>query len=572
MFFEPFTALRTTQVTIERSQATAVWLYDTTLRDGAQTDGISLSIADKLTIARHLDQLGIPFIEGGWPGANLKDSEFFAILKEFPLSNAQIVPFCSTRRPGKPEDCPRTFAPILDANTQWVTLFGKSWDLQVTDALRTSLSENLAMITDSIRYLRQHERRVIYDAEHWFDGYKANPDYALATLHAAIAAGAEWLVLCDTNGGTLPDEIGSITEAVTQALAIQPNGNLNGPKIGIHAHNDAGTAVANSLSALKSGAQMIQGTINGYGERCGNANLCTLIPNLVLKLNIPCLTEQNLAQLTHTSKLISEVVNLAPDVQAPYVGQSAFAHKGGIHVSAIRRNALTYEHVRPEAIGNHQRVVISEQAGLSNILEKANAYGFAIPPEDPVGRTILARVKALEQQGFQFDAAEASFELIIRDCLKLRPTFFDVLGFEVHCRQQDQAPSTAAYALATIKVLVREQNILMAAEGEGPVNALDQSLRKALSQFYPTISQYKLSDYKVRILDSDSGTSAKIRVLIEFSHGLNRWKTIGVSSNIIEASYQALIDGLEYGLIQDCEQGDLVEACPNFNWDRRARA
>ena len=539
-----------------RSPASSVWLYDTTLRDGAQTDGISLSVADKLTIARQLDQLGIPFIEGGWPGANPKDSQFFETLKQAPLSQAQLVPFCATRRPSKKSSCEQTFAPIVAAETQWVTIFGKSWDLQVTVALQTSLGENLAMISDSIRYLRSQGKRIIYDAEHWFDGYQANSDYALATLHAAIAAGAEWLILCDTNGGTLPHEIQSITEAVLDNIQKHCPQKINQPKVGIHAHDDSGTAVANSLAAVRAGAQMVQGTINGYGERCGNANLCTVIPNLILKLQYECLSPKQLGQLTNTSRLISEIVNLAPDIQAPFVGQSAFAHKGGIHVSAIRRNAVTYEHIQPELVGNQQRIVISEQAGLSNILEKAHKYGFEINREDPAGRAILNRIKTLEQIGYQFEAAEASFELIIRDCLGQRPNYFEVLGFDVHCRQPHEGDqsSSMGYTLATIKVMVNEDEIITAAEGDGPVNALDKSLRKALGQFYPSINQYRLSDYKVRILDSESGTQAKIRVLVEFSHDLKQWKTIGVSNNLIEASYQALVDGIEYGLIYDSKQ------------------
>ena len=539
----------------QRSTASSVWLYDTTLRDGAQTDGISLSIADKLTIARQLDQLGIPFIEGGWPGANPKDSQFFATLKQAPLSQAQVVPFCATRRPGKTQDCEKTFAPILDTGSQWVTLFGKSWDLHVTVALQTSLGENLAMISDSIRYLRSHGKRIIYDAEHWFDGYQANPEYALATLHSAIAAGAEWIILCDTNGGTLPHDVEQITGVVQEHIQSHCPSNINQPKLGIHAHDDSGTAVANSLAAVRAGAQMIQGTINGYGERCGNANLCTIIPNLVLKLQYPCLSPEQLSQLTQTSRLISEIVNLAPNSQAPFVGQSAFAHKGGIHVSAIRRHAKTYEHIKPNLVGNHQKVVISEQAGLSNILEKAKKYGFQLEKEDPKGRLILNTLKELEQSGYQFEAAEASFELIIRECLAERPQFFDVLGFDVHCRQPHHPENhhSLGDTLATIKILVRGDEIITTSEGAGPVNALDRCLRKALSQFYPTVEHYRLSDYKVRIIDSEAGTQAKIRVLIEFCHDLKQWKTIGVSNNIIEASYQALVDGLVYGLLEDSQ-------------------
>ncbi|MEB3160686.1 MAG: citramalate synthase, partial [Synechocystis sp.] len=347
-----------------------LWLYDTTLRDGAQREGISLSLTDKLTIARRLDQLGIPFIEGGWPGANPKDVQFFWQLKEEPLSQAEIVAFCSTRRPHQAVEGDRLLQAILAAGTRWVTIFGKSWDLHVQEGLQTSLAENLAMISDTIAYLISQGRRVIYDAEHWFDGYRANPDYALATLAAAQAAGAEWLVLCDTNGGTLPMDIDRVTCTVQKALGLGGTGSYQ-PRLGIHAHNDSGTAVANSLMAVQAGAAMVQGTINGYGERCGNANLCTLIPNLQLKLGYDCISSDQLIHLTPTSRLISEMVNLAPDDHAPYVGRSAFAHKGGIHVSAVQKNPFTYEHIEPTAIGNERRIVVSEQAGLSNVLSKA---------------------------------------------------------------------------------------------------------------------------------------------------------------------------------------------------------
>ncbi|MCM1984717.1 citramalate synthase [Lyngbya confervoides] len=527
----------------------AICLYDTTLRDGAQREGISLSVQDKVRIAHRLDQLGIHFIEGGWPGANPKDDDLFAALRRQPLSQAQLVPFCSTRRPGTPANWTEMFQPVLAANTQWVTIFGKSWDLHVRQALQTSLGENLAMIADSIRFLKRQERRVIYDAEHWFDGYQANPDYAMATLHTAIAAGAEWLVLCDTNGGTLPPHIGAITKQVCQQLLSEQSGTITQPRIGIHAHNDSETAVANSLAAVQAGAQMVQGTINGYGERCGNANLCSVIPNLQLKLQYPCLQESQLAQLTAVSKFVSEIVNLAPDDHAPFVGASAFAHKGGIHVSAVQRDATTYEHIPPSQVGNQQRIVISEQAGLSNVLEKAQRYGIVLDKQDPTSRHILRQVKQLEHQGYQFEAAEASFELLIRQFLQQRPHFFSVLGFEVVARQHQTVTECSTTSMATVKVVVQDQEVLTAAEGVGPVEALDQSLRKALRNFYPGLEALKLKDYKVRILDSERGTSAKTRVLIEFSNGQQRWSTVGVSSNIIGASYQALTEGFEYGLL-----------------------
>lgn len=525
-----------------------LWLYDTTLRDGAQREGISLSLSDKLTIARRLDRLGIPFIEGGWPGANPKDVQFFWQLKEEPLTQAEIVAFCSTRRPHQAVEGDRLLQAILSAGTRWVTIFGKSWDLHVHEGLKTTLAENVAMISDTIAYLISQGRRVIYDAEHWFDGYRANPDYALSTLAAAQAAGAEWLVLCDTNGGTLPTEIERVTQVVKTALGLGAD-SPNQPRLGIHAHNDSGTAVANSLMAVQAGATMVQGTINGYGERCGNANLCTLIPNLQLKLGYDCIRPEQLTHLTSTSRLISEIVNLAPDDHAPYVGRSAFAHKGGIHVSAVQKNPFTYEHIDPAAIGNERRIVVSEQAGLSNVLSKAELFGIPLDRHDPACRAILDTLKKLEQQGYQFEAAEASFELLMREAMGDRQPLFDIQGFQVHCDLLAASEQSAyRHALATVKVSVNGQEILEVAEGNGPVSALDSALRKALTRFYPQIADFQLTDYKVRILDGGAGTSAKTRVLVESSNGDRRWTTVGVSSNILEASYQAVVEGIEYGL------------------------
>ncbi len=529
-----------------------IWLYDTTLRDGAQREGLSLSIEDKLKIARQLDQLGVPFIEGGWPGANPKDVQFFWELQEAPLEQAEVVAFCSTRRPGVSAADEPMLQPILAAGTRWVTLFGKSWDLHVTDGLKTSLDENLAMIQDSITYLRHQDRRVIYDAEHWFDGYKQNPAYALATLEAAIAAGAEWIVLCDTNGGTLPHEISQVVVAVQRELSQQQTGNGQNVQLGIHTHDDSGTAVANALTAVQHGVRMVQGTINGYGERCGNANLCTLVPNLQLKLNYDCIAPAQLAELTTSSRMISEIANLAPNDHAPFVGRSAFAHKGGIHVSAVKRNPLTYEHIDPELLGNRRRVVISEQSGLSNVFEKASHFGFHLDKQHPASRQILQKLKHLESQGYQFEAAEASFELLIRQALAQRPSLFALRGYDVHCRTPHLLGAeerNSSIVLATVKVAVDDQEILTAAEGNGPVSALDAALRKALVEFYPMIAQFHLTDYKVRILNSNTGTSAKTRVLVESSDGHQRWSTVGVSANIIDASYQAVTEGLEYGLL-----------------------
>jgi 2-isopropylmalate synthase len=520
-----------------------IWIYDTTLRDGSQREGLSLSLEDKLRIARQLDQLGVPFIEGGWPGANPKDVQFFWQIKEQPLTNAEVVAFCSTRRPNKDAADDPMLQAILAAGTHWVTIFGKSWELHVTEGLNTSLEENLAMIRDTIEFLRSQGRRVIYDAEHWFDGYKQNASYALQTLNVAIEAGAEWIVLCDTNGGTLPHEVGQIVREVVAATGV---GADSRPLLGIHTHNDSDTAVANALAGVIEGVRMVQGTINGYGERCGNANLCSLIPNLQLKLGYRCLEDQQLAKLTAASRLISEVVNLAPDDHAAFVGRSAFAHKGGIHVSAVERNPLTYEHIQPEKIGNQRRIVISDQSGLSNVLAKARRFGHELNKQDPTCREILERLKDLENAGYQFEAAEASFDLLMRDALGQRQQLFELKGFHVHC---DTVQGTGVDSLATIKVAVNGEDILEAAEGNGPVSALDAALRKALLKFYPAIAQFQLTDYKVRILDSTSGTSAKTRVLIESSDGQQRWTTLGVSSNIIEASYQAVVEGIEYGLL-----------------------
>ncbi|GAB4340194.1 MAG: citramalate synthase [Cyanophyceae cyanobacterium] len=517
-----------------------LWIYDTTLRDGAQAEGISFSVDDKLQIAHRLDELGVPFIEAGWPGANPKDGELFAKLRDRPLRQAQAVAFCATRRPGRSAATEPLLADLLAAQTQWVAIFGKSWDLQVTAGLQTTLEENLAAIADTVAHLRQRDRQVLYDAEHWFDGYRANPAYAIATLEAAWTAGAQWLVLCDTNGGLLPREIAEIVAAVRDRL---------GPEVplGVHTHNDSGTAVANAIAAVEAGATMVQGTIGGYGERCGNANLCTLIPNLQLKLGYDCIPPDKLAHLTAISRTISELANLAPDPRAPYVGRSAFAHKGGIHVSAVLRNSATYEHIAPEAVGNQRRIVVSDQSGLSNVLEKARSFGIELDKNDPAARSILQRLKDLERDGYQFEAAEASVELLMREVLGQRPHYFLVQGCQIH---YDLGRNVYANdSMAAVKVMVNQCPCLEAAEGNGPVAAMDAALRRSLVQFYPTLATFHLTDYKVRILDGQAGTSAKTRVLVESSDGDRRWSTVGVSTNILEASYRALVEGLEYGLM-----------------------
>ena len=524
-----------------------VCLYDTTLRDGAQREGISLSLTDKIKIVQTLDRMGIPFIEGGWPGANPKDVQFFWRLKEIELQQAQVVAFCSTRRPHKPVENDPMLKAILGANTAWVTIFGKSWDLHVSEGLKTTLEENLLMIEETIAYLISQGRQVIYDAEHWFDGYLANPEYALATLEAALRGGAKWLVFCDTNGGALPPQITTIVSEVYAHFQAQLES--QDIKFGIHTHNDSGTAVANAIAGVMSGVSMVQGTINGYGERCGNANLCTLIPNLQLKLGYDCLTESQLTQLAPNSRLISELVNLAPDDHAPFVGKSAFAHKGGIHVSAVARNPMTYEHIQPETIGNQRRIVVSEQSGLSNVIAKAKTLGIHLEKSNPACQEILAQLKELENQGYQFEGAEASFKLLMLSALKQRETLFNIKGFQVHSDILLNSQNLDSNSLATIKVVVKEQELLEVAEGNGPVSALDTALRQALTHFFPQINQFYLTDYKVRILDGNQGTGAITRVLVESSNGEQRWTTIGVSCNILDASYQAVVEGIEYGIL-----------------------
>ncbi len=518
-----------------------LWIYDTTLRDGAQREGIALSVADKRRIAAHLDDLAIPFIEGGWPGANPKDIELFRALADTPPRHAAMTAFGATRRPGREAAEEPLLRTVLEARTDWVTVFGKSWTLHVTEGLRTTREENLAMIRDTVAFFTAAGRQVVYDAEHFFDGYHEDAGYALATLEAARDAGAAWIVPCDTNGGSLPETVRRMTETVREATPA-------GIGLGIHTHDDSGLAIANSLAAVQAGARMVQGTLNGYGERCGNANLCTLIPLLQLKLGYRCVPPETLAQLTELSHEVSEIVNIAPDDHAPFVGRSAFAHKGGIHVSAVRRNPRTYEHIPPEAVGNDRRIVVSEQSGVSNVVEQARRLGLTLDPAGEHGRRVLERLKVLEQEGYQFEAAEASFELLVEEVTHGRPHYFGVRSYQVTCDMASDCPDQGTRAMAHVKIAVAGEEVLEAAEGSGPVAALDAALRRGLNRFYPTISAFRLTDYKVRILDSRAGTGAKTRVLVESSDGHQRWTTLGVSENIIEASYHAVIEGLEYGL------------------------
>ncbi len=517
-----------------------IFLYDTTLRDGTQAEDISFQVEDKVRIAKRLDELGIDYIEGGWPGSNPKDISFFKAIQEESLSFSKVVAFGSTRRAKATPEEDNNIQMLIEAKPDVVTIFGKTWDFHVREALRISLDENLELINDSLSYLKQRVGEVIYDAEHFFDGYKNNPEYALQTLKAAAAANVDCIVLCDTNGGTLPHELPAIMTAVKNAVATP---------LGIHAHNDSECAVANSLVAVDCGAVHIQGTINGFGERCGNANLCSIIPSLSLKLHHDCLREGQLKSLRGASRYVYELANLTPDKHQAFVGNSAFAHKGGVHVSAIQRHAETYEHIRPELVGNRTRVLVSDLSGRSNILAKAEECGIELDGKDPVTLEILEEIKELENQGFQFEGAEASFELLMLRAMGKLKHFFTVSAFRVidTLRESDKAPVSEA----TIKVKFGGKVEHTAADGNGPVNALDTAMRKALVNFYPQIAEVKLLDYKVRVLPSSQGTDSVIRVLVESGDRDSRWGTVGVSSNVIDASYQALADALTYKLYKE---------------------
>ncbi|MGI8515632.1 MAG: citramalate synthase [Acidimicrobiia bacterium] len=513
-------------------------IYDTTLRDGSQQEGISLTVGDKLRIAGLLDELGVAYIEGGWPGALPKDDEFFArARKDLEFQNATLVAFGSTRRPSTRASNDSQLQDLLEAETTTICIVGKTWDYHVREALRTDLDEGLRMISESVSYLAANDRRVFFDAEHFFDGYRANSEYALKALRAAHEAGAERLVLCDTNGGTLPDEIIHIVERVGEVV---PEAEL-----GVHFHNDAGCAVASSLAAVRAGVRQIQGCINGYGERTGNADLCTIIPDLVLKMGLPVLSADRLAELAPTSHHVAEIVNIALDPHRPYVGSSAFTHKAGLHTSALARRPDAYEHTPPGAVGNFTRMVVSEQSGRAAVVQRASELGLAL--DDESSRQVLAKVKELEHVGYQFEAADGSFELLVRRTLGWEQGFFEVESFRAFVERRSDKEVLAE---ATVKVLVGKQRIVTTGEGNGPVNALDEALRMALRDFYPEIDQLRLTDYRVRVLDSSDGTGARVRVLIETSDGDRSWSTIGVHDNVIEASWEALVDGLVIGLLR----------------------
>jgi 2-isopropylmalate synthase len=513
-------------------------VYDTTLRDGAQAEDVSFSAEDKVRVAHKLDDLGVQYIEGGWPGANPKDIEFFRMMKTIPLRHATVVAFGSTRKADNPVQKDPNIQALLQADTSTITLFGKSWTLHVSDALRISLAQNLEMIGDSVAYLRAKGRRVFYDAEHFFDGYKANPDYALQTIRRAVEEGAERVILCDTNGGTMPWEIKEICSAVKAACQVP---------LGIHAHNDTEMAVANSLVAIEAGIVQVQGTINGIGERCGNANLCSILPNLELKMKRLALSGHRLVHLREVSNFVTEIANLMPNKHQPYVGDSAFAHKGGIHIHAVQKNPATYEHVIPEAVGNRQRMLVSDYTGRSGLLAKVEEYGIELTKQNPKLKELLETLKELESQGYQYEGAEGSLELLMRKAVGRHKPSFELLGFRVIVEKRNS--KEAPLSEATVMVKVGDSIEHTAAVGVGPVNALDHALRKALEKFYPQLGEVTLLDYKVRVLTASRGTKSKVRVLLESGDHKEKWGTVGVSENIMEASWQALADSIEYKLL-----------------------
>ncbi|NOY98330.1 MAG: citramalate synthase [Chloroflexi bacterium] len=512
----------------------SVFIYDTTLRDGTQSEGISLSVNDKLKITRRLDDFGVHYVEGGWPGSNPKDAEYFRRVRSLDLRNAKVAAFGSTRRKNsRPENDPNLRA-LVDAETPVVTIVGKSWDLHVADVLETTPEENLAMIQESVAYIKSLGKEVVYDAEHFFDGYKANPEYALETVQAAASGGADVIVLCETNGGALPWEVEEIVRQVGERIRVP---------LGVHTHDDGGNGVANTLAAVRAGAVHVQGTINGYGERVGNANLCTIIPNLQLKMGLSCVTRENLAALSDLSHFVAEIANQPPNPYLPFVGKKAFAHKGGIHVAAVLKNEDSYQHIDPALVGNKRRTLVSELSGRGNVIDKAREFGLDVNSEQ--ARDVVIQIKELEAQGFTFEGAEASANLLMKRMKSDYSPPFELIDFTVVVEHRR---GLGVFAEATVKVRVNGKVVHTAAEGNGPVNALDAALRKALLDAYPRLADLRLDDYKVRILDSESGTAANVRVLIDTKNGNSRWSTVGASTNIIEASWRALADSIEYAL------------------------
>ncbi len=516
--------------------------YDSTLRDGAQAQGVSFTVEDKLKIVERLDALGIGYIEAGNPGSNPKDLVFFERVCALKLKHAKIIAFGSTRKPGISPQADNNLQSLLLAKTKAVAIFGKSWDYQVTDILRTSLAENLNMIADTVAYLKQQGKEVVFDAEHFYDGYKANPNYAMQTLRAAADAGADVLCLCDTNGGTFPDEVFEITQKIVETVNC---------KIGIHCHNDCEMAVANSVAAVKAGAVQVQGTINGIGERCGNANLCSIIPNLQLKLGLSCIPQENMVNLASAARFVSEVANMMFNDKAAYVGHDAFSHKGGMHIDAVTKNPISYEHINPELVGNTRHILVSEVAGRSALLAKINAVDATLTKDSIETKRLLEHLKSLEHDGYQFESAEHSFDLLIHKLLGRFQPFFALNEYNVSIHEFSANRNNNA--VAKVKISVGEQVESVSAEGDGPVNALDKAIRKALERFYPQISEVRLVDYKVRVLDSDKATAAKVRVLIESADQNGSWTTIGVSTDIIDASWRAMLDAIEYKLLRDSQ-------------------
>ncbi len=518
-----------------------VFIYDTTLRDGTQAEGVSVSVEDKLRITEKLDDFGIHYIEGGWPGSNPKDDEYFKQVKKLPLKNAKIAAFGSTRRAYLAVDEDPLIQNLIKAETPVITIFGKSWDLHVTEALKTSLDKNLEMVFDTVSYLKKNTDEVVFIGEHFFDGYKSNPDYAYAVLKTAQEAGADFIVLADTNGGTLPNEIEKIIREIKERGIT---GNL-----GIHAHNDSDTAVWNSIVAVLNGAVQVHGTINGFGERCGNANLCSIIPNLTLKLGYETIPRENLKKLKEISNFVADIVNLPVPKNMPYVGDSAFAHKGGVHASAVLKNPKLYEHINPEEVGNRRKILVSDLAGKSNIIYKAKELGIELDEKDPRITELVQEIKRLESIGYHFEAAEASLELLIRKHLGLLKKYFDLDAYRVLIarRYTDKEPVSEA----TVRIKIDNHYEHTASLGYGPVNALDRALKKALIGIYPSLAEVELIDYKVRIVNESAGTAAKIRVLVESRDKDKKWGTVGVSDNVIEASWQAVVDSFIYKLVKD---------------------
>ncbi len=521
-----------------------VKVYDTTLRDGAQGEDISFSVTDKTRITAKLDELGVHYIEGGWPGANPKDTQFFKDAKSLELKNATLTAFGATRRKGLTPAKDPQVKELVKAGAKAVAVVGKSWDFHVTEVLGASLSENLSMIADTVDYLKNKGIEVIFDAEHFFDSYFSNRAYAEEVLLSAAEAGADWTCLCDTNGGSMPPQVSEAVERVKTMLDTP---------LAIHCHNDCELAVANTLAAVRSGATMVQGTVNGIGERAGNANLCSIIPDLALKMGVPCISRSKLKKLREASLFVYELALIAPPAHQPFVGDSAFAHKGGQHGHAVQRKPETYEHVEPESVGNRRRFIVSDLSGSSSLIVKAGEYGHRLERRSPEARRLLEQVKLMEEQGYQFEGAEASFELLMKETVGGRKHYFDFQGFRVidERRPEDEK----ARAEATIMVRTPFGEAHTAAEGVGPVNALDNALRKALARFYPGLEQVRLVDYKVRVLPAGLATASKVRVQIETTDGRDSWGTVGVSDNIIEASWQALIDSIDYKLLKDERKG-----------------